>query len=328
MPTCFIRTALQAAAFTTLLLTSAAQAGNNYPERPITLVVGFPPGGGADAVARIVGDQLGRNLGQPIIIENKPGAGTTMASSQVAKSPADGYTILLAGVSLHGSDQYLFKSANYDAANSFTPITRLVSAPLLIGVSAKLPYQNVQDLVAAAKKAPGKMSYGHSGVGVFTHTTGLQFMTAAGIDVLAVPFRGGAQAIQAVGAGDVDMKFATPPSILPLAQAGKIRLIAVTQSERSKLFPELPAMKESGLGSFSQDFWFGLYAPAGLSEPIKAKLFAAAQKTLQDDKVREKLEKSGNAPSASESPEQFKTWALAQGKLALEYVKKSGATSN
>lgn len=310
------------------LASSACSVAAAYPEKPITLVVGFPPGGGADAIARIVADKLGKTLGQPIIIDNKPGAGTTLASSQVARAPADGYTLLLAGVSLHGADQYLFKSANYDPVKSFTPITRLASAPLLIGVSAKLPHQNVQQVIAAAKQAPGKMSYAHSGVGVFTHTTGLQFNSAAGIDVMPVPFRGGAQAIQAVGAGDVDITLATPPSILPLAKAGKIRLIGATSSERSPLFPELPGMKESGLPSFAYEFWFGLYAPAGLPDGVRTQLFEATARSLQDPAVKARLQTSGNSAAPSESPAQFEAWALQQGRVALDYVKQSGASAN
>lgn len=207
-----------------------------YPSRPITLVVGFPPGGGADAVARIVTDKLGKVLGQPVVVDNKPGAGTTLASDIVARAPADGYTLLLGSANLYGSDQLLYKSAKYDGVKDFTPISRWAVSPMLLAVRQGFPEQSVQGLIDLARKTPGKLTYSSSGTGVITHLAGLSFTQATAIDMLHVPYKGGAPSLQAVGAGDVDMTFGSPPSVLPLAQANKLRMLAVTTAERSPCF--------------------------------------------------------------------------------------------
>ena len=181
---------------------SAGAWAQAYPSRPVTLVIGFPPGGGADAVARIVTEKLGKLLGQPVVVDNKPGAGTTIASEFVARAPADGYTLLLGSANLYGSDQMLYKSAKYEGAKSFTPISRWSSAPMLLAVRKDFEAQSVRELVTQARAAPDKFSYSSSGAGVVTHLAGLSFAQANGIKMLHVPFKGGAPSIQAVGAGE------------------------------------------------------------------------------------------------------------------------------
>ena len=314
---------LVSASLVTVCGTAMAQA---YPSRPITLVVGFPPGGGADTVARIVAEPMGRILGQPIIVENKPGAGTTLASDQVARAPADGYTLLLGSANLYGSDQLLYKSARYDGVKSFTPISRLSSAPMLLAVKQDLPAKSVKELVAQAKRAPGKLTYSSSGVGVITHLAGLSFTQATDVDMLHVPYKGGAPSLQAVAAGDVDMTFGTPPSVLPLAQAGKLRVLASTGAQRSLLFPDLPGMKESGVDKFDFTFWFGLFGPAGMPPELAQKLFDASAEALKDPEVRARLEKQGNQAAPSASIDEFRTWALKQGAESKELTKRSGAS--
>ncbi|MDO5625169.1 MAG: tripartite tricarboxylate transporter substrate binding protein [Pseudomonadota bacterium] len=298
-----------------------------YPVRPITLVVGFPPGGGADTVARIVTERMSKVLGQPIVVDNKPGAGTTLAANQVVRAQADGYTLLLASASLYGSDQLLYKSARYDGAKDFTAISRWASSPLLLGVRQDLPSQSVKTLVAQARQAPGRLSYASSGAGVITHLAGLSFTQATKTEMLHVPFRGGAPAIQAVGAGDVDMTFGTPPSVLPMAQNGRLRLLAVTTAERSPLFPDLPGMKESGVEGYDFTLWFGLFGPRGLPQAIQDKLFHASVEALNDPEVQARLARQGNAAEPSASPKAFLEWALQQGEESKRLVERSGASA-
>ena len=317
-----IRTALGLA-----LITLCVNAmGQTYPTRPITLVVGFPPGGGADAVARLVSDKMSRILGQPIIIDNRAGAGTTIGSDLASKAPADGYTLLLGSASLYGSDQLLYKSVKYDGARSFTPISRWTSAPLLLAVNKDFSAQSVSDVIQQGLQNPGKLTYASSGSGVITHLAGLSFAKATGIDMLHIPFKGGAPAIQAVAAGDVQMTFGTPPSILPLAQAGKLRILAVTTAQRSVLFPALPGMAESGVKGYNYTFWFGLYGPAGLPADISKKLLNASTEALKDPEVKARLEKSGNESAPSVSSEEFREWALVEGRFHKELTLQSGAS--
>jgi tripartite-type tricarboxylate transporter receptor subunit TctC len=308
-----------------LLATAGTAFAQGYPARPITLVVGFPPGGGTDAVARTVGEKLGRVLGQPVVVDNRPGAGTTLASDFVAHAPADGYTLLLGSATLYGSDQLLYKSARYDGAKNFTPISRWASAPLVLAVRKDLPAQNVKELLALARSAPEKLSYSSSGVGVITHMAGLSFAQAAQVQMLHVPYKGGAPSVQAVAAGDADMTFATPPSVLPMVQAGKARLLAVTTQQRSPLFPNLPGMQESGVPGLDFAYAPGLFGPAGLAPEVVKKLFDASVQALADPDVKAQLEKQGNVAAPSASPEDFRSWVLREGEQAKALTARSGA---
>ena len=319
--------ALAALVCTTGASTSAFAQGGAYPNRPITLMVGFPPGGGADAVARIVSEKLGRVLNQSVVVDNRPGAGTTIASDLVARAQPDGYTLLLGSANLYGSDQSLYKSARYDGVKSFTPIARWAKSPMLLAVKKDFPAKDVKGLIELARKQPGKLTYASSGTGVVTHLAGASFAHAAGIDMLHIPFKGGAPSIQAVGAGDVDMTFGTPPSVLPMAQAGKLRLVAVTTAERSPLFPDLPSMKESGINGYDFSIWFGLYGPANLPADISKKLFEASAQVLSDPEVKAKLEKQGNVAWPTASMDEFKTWAIEDGKKYKAITDNSGAAA-
>jgi len=298
----------------------------SYPTHPITLVVGFPPAGGADTVARIVGERLSKALGQPVVIDNKPGAGTTLAATYVARAPADGYTLLMGAETLYGSDQLLYKSAQYDGAKDFTPITRWSSAPMLLAVRKDLAVKSVRDLIDLARQSPGKLTYSSSGIGGSPHLAGLSLAQASGIDMLHVPFKGGAASLQAVTAGDVDMTFGTPPSVLPMAQAGKLRILASTTAERSQLFPEIPGMKESGVDGYDYTFWFGLFGPAGLPPDVAKKLFDASMEALNDPDVQARLQKQGNEVAPSTSSGEFRAWAMKRGERHKELALRAGVT--
>ncbi|BEP67133.1 MULTISPECIES: Bug family tripartite tricarboxylate transporter substrate binding protein [unclassified Variovorax] len=308
------------------LLASAGALADTYPSRPITLLVGFPAGGGADTVARIVGDKLGKLLGQPIVIDNKPGAGTTIASDQVARAAPDGYTLLLGSANLYGSDKLLYKSVKYDGARSFVPISRWSSAPMLLAVNKDVSAKTVQALIAEARQNPGKLAYSSSGAGVVTHLAGLSFEKAAGVQMLHVPYKGGAPSIQAVAAGDVQLTFGTPPSVLPMAQGQKLRVLAVTSGQRSPLFPDVPSVAEAGVKGYDYTFWFGLFGPAGLPPEVAQKLFDASVAALNDPEVKARMEKSGNESAPSKSLAEFRAWALAEGAKSKELTERSGAS--
>ncbi|SDZ70171.1 Tripartite-type tricarboxylate transporter, receptor component TctC [Variovorax sp. YR266] len=308
------------------LLASAGALADSYPTRPITLVVGFPAGGGADTVARIVSDKMAKLLGQPVIIDNKPGAGTTIASDQVARAAPDGYTLLLGSANLYGSDKLLYKAVKYDGAKSFVPISRWSSAPMLLAVNKDVSAKTVQALIAEARQNPGKLAYSSSGTGVVTHLAGLSFEKAAGVTMLHVPYKGGAPSIQAVAAGDVQLTFGTPPSVLPMAQGQKLRVLAVTSGQRSPLFPDVPSIAEAGVKGYDYTFWFGLFAPAGLPPEMAQKLFDASVAALNDPDVKARMEKSGNESAPSKSLAEFRSWATAEGAKSKELTERSGAT--
>jgi tripartite-type tricarboxylate transporter receptor subunit TctC len=316
--------------FTKLLLAGAlavqatfavAQA---WPTKPIRLIIGFPPGGGADGVARPVAEALSRELGQPVIVENRPGAGTTIAASAAATAAPDGYTLFMHNSSIYGSLQAVFKDYRFQPKD-FTPISRWTTGALVVAVPSTLPVKTLEELIAMARAQPGKLNYASSGVGGGTHLPALLFVNAARLDMVHVPYKGGAPALQGVAAGETQITFATPPSALPLVKGGKLKLLAVTTAQRSKLFPELPTVAESGVPGYEYPFWFGLFGPAGLPEPIVARLFEASRKVLTDPELVKRLEATGNEATPSESVSEFRAWAAKDGALNAELTIASGA---
>ena len=310
----------------TALLASTCLAAD-YPSRPITLVIAFPPGGGADAVARPIADALGKELGQPVVIDNRPGAGMTMATRHVAKSAPDGYTLFMTSASHYGADKVLYKNLPYDG-KSFTPIAKWTTTPLVLAVSNQSGIQSVSDLIARAKAQPGKLTYASSGSGVAPHLAAMLFEQATATHMTHVPFKGGAPAVNAVAAGDVDLTFGTPPSIAPLAQAGKVKMLAVTSLDRSKALKDLPSINESGVKGFNYTFWFGLYGPAKLPEDVVNKLAKASAKVLAMPDIQQRVIASGNDVSPSASPREFSAWAQQEGTRLTGLMEKSGAKAD
>lgn len=309
-------------------LALAAQASfgvaQTWPTKPIKLIIGFPPGGGADAVARPIAEALSQELGQPVIVDNKPGGGTTIAAAAAATAAPDGYTLFMHNSSAYGSLQVTYKDFKF-SGKDYTPITRWTTAPLLVTVSNEVGVDSVAELVARAKAEPGKLNYASSGVGGGTHLPGLMFTRSAGVDIVHVPYKGGAAALQGIVAGETQLSFATPPSVLPLARAGRLKVIAVTSARRSSLFPELPTVAEGGVDGYEYTFSFSLFGPAGLPEPIVARLFEASRKVLADPKLRATLEASGNEATPSESPAAFREWVEADGARERELSAAAGA---
>ena len=294
----------------------------DYPTRPIRLLVGYTPAGAADYVARVFGEALSKELGQTVLVDNKPGAGSTLASAALAQAAPDGYTLGLATSTLYGIDQQLYK-ARYKATD-FTPVTRLTVSPLILAVNKNLNVSDIKTLVAKARAQAGKFNYSSSGIGGSPHLAGLQFEKATGVKMTHVPYKGGAPALQAVAAGEVELSFGTAASVLPMGTQGVVKMIGVTTPKPSAVAPGLPALAETGLPGFDFTFWFGLYGPAGLPDGIRDKLFAATAKVMADPQLRAKLASNGSEVSTSASPAEFGKWAAADGQSAVTRIEQAG----
>ncbi|MGY2488351.1 Bug family tripartite tricarboxylate transporter substrate binding protein [Cupriavidus sp. CP313] len=305
-------------------LTAGAATQTNYPTKPIRIVIGFPAGGGADNTARLYGDALSKELDQPVIVDNKPGAGTTIAAAAVAKALADGYTLYIATASVMGGDKVLYKNIKYEASD-FVPITRLVTAPIILGVNKGTGIKSVSDLVARAKARPGALNYSSSGNGVITHLAGVHFSNLAGVQMTHVPYKGGAPSAQAVAAGDVQLTFATAPSIKPMIDTGKVVPIAVTSALRSPANPNYPTIAEGGVKGYELSAWYGLFAPANTPPEIVNKLFAATSKVMANPELKKKFLAQGDEVATSTSVAEFKEYARHEGELGVKLAVLSGA---
>ena len=281
-----------------------AASAQDYPNKPIRIVVGFPPGGGSDLMARSVGDRLSTALNQPVIIENKPGAGSSIAASYVAQAKPDGYTILFGQAANLGVAPALRPTLNYDPLKSFAPITRLVSAPLVIVGPSTLQAKTLKELIAMAVAKPGALSYGSPGAGTAGHLAGEMFGSEANIKIVHVPYKGQAAAITDMIGGRIEMYFSTLAVVKPHVESGKIRAFAVTSSDRSPAFPTVPTVAEAGVPGFEIENWYGLVAPAGTPPAIIKRLNTEVVKILKDPKLVADLSKEGGNIRV-DTPEQF-----------------------
>ncbi len=315
------------AAALVLCSVGADALAQGYPNKPIRLVVGFSPGGAADVVARSIGEGLGRALGQPIVIENRAGAGSSIAADNVAKSVADGYSVLIASPAGISVNPALNPKLNYRPSD-LLPITKVSASPLLIVVNPATGIASVNELIAAAKKAPGKLNYATSGIGSAPHFGAVLFSRITGIEMVHVPYKGGGQAVMSVVAGETQVTFATPPSVLPMVRAGRLRALAVTNLERSPLMPELPGMAEAGVPEFSIAFWYGFFVPAGTPPDIVKKLFEATTIAAQRPEFKAALAREGTEVALSRSPEDFAAFLNEDSKFWVRLVKESGATAD
>ena len=307
-----------------LIIGCAAASAQTYPIKPIRLVVGFAPGGAADIISRAIGDPLGRALGQGIIIDNKPGAGSSLAVEFVAKSAPDGYTILIASQSGMIVNPAINKNVGYSIERDFAPITLVTSSPLVVAVNPALSARSVSELIVEAKKAPGKLNYASSGNGSVPHLALALFSALTGVEMVHVPYKSGGQSVQSVLAGDTQVTFATSPSVLPLVQAGRLRALAVTSRARSPLVPNLPGMEEAGLAGYDLSVWYGFFAPAGTPVEVVKRLFDATGLTLQNPKLKEILARDGTETVSSRSPEDFGAFVGRETKLWGPVIRNAG----
>lgn len=307
-----------------MMLAAVCQAGaQSYPSKPVRLLVGFAPGGAADYVARTVGEALGRTLGQPVVIENRAGAGSSIAADLVAKSPADGYTVLIASPAAISVNPALNPKLPYKPAD-LLPVTKLTASPLVIAVNPNAGIQNVRELVAKAKANPGGLNVATAGNGSATHLGAAQFAQVAGVKFTEIPYRGGGPAMQSLMAGDTQVYFGTPPSTLPHIQSGRVKGLGISAAERSGLFPDLPGMKEAGLPEYSLDFWYGFFVPAATPQPVVQKLFEATRAAMQQESVKAALAREGTEASLSRSPQDFAAFLVQDEKFWVKLVKDAG----
>ena len=276
------------------LVASSPAAAQPYPTKQIKLIVPLTPGSPVDVLARVTANHLGPRLGQTIVIENRPGAGSTLGTKVVASADPDGYTLLIAATSLVISS-VMYPNAGYDPIKSFAPVGMLARSPQTLVISPDVPAKTVQEFIAHAKANPGKLNFGY-GLGTLPHVLGEYFKVLTKTDIASIPYKGGANAITDMLGGRIQMNFGVPPTLLPLIQQGKIRALAVTTDARYKDMPDVPTMKESGLPDLSISFTAGLLAPAGTPEPVLQKLNSAINETLKSPELIAAMAKLGFEP--------------------------------
>jgi len=292
----------------------------DYPSKPIKLLVGFAPGGAADYVARVISEPLAKALGQSIIVENRAGAGSSIAADLAAKAAPDGYTLLLASPSAISVNPALNPKLTY-SAKDLTPVSKVTASPLVIAVNTATGIKSIPDLIARAKAEPGKLNYATSGNGSAPHLGGSLFLQLTGTDIQHIPFKGGSLAMQSVAAGDTQLTFGTPPSVLPMVQTGRLKAIGVSWPDSTDLVPGVPGMKESGLPDYSLDFWYGIFVPAGTHPLIVQKLFTAIKTAMNMPNVRSALAREGTDISVSASPQAFASFLTDDEKFWVKLVK-------
>jgi len=310
------------AAFSISLLFGAApaQAAQSYPTRPITMIVPFGPGGSADVYARILGEQLQKKFGQSVVIENKPGAGAVIGTTQVARAQPDGYTLLVMS-NTQTVNETLLKDKPYNLLKDFAPIAPINEASLVLVVNNDVKATSVQDLIALAKKVPGSLNYASSGVGTPYHIAGELFKTMTGTQAQHVPYKSSGQARTGVAAGEVSYMFDATATMKPLIQAGKVRALATTGKKRSSIFPDLPTLSEAGVAGYEANIWLGLIAPKGTPQEIIDTLNKAVSDIAADPAVKERWAQDGVTPMVM-NPQAFadyiKTDVARLRKIALD----------
>lgn len=304
--------------------TAHAADPKKYPERPVRVVVGFSAGGTTDVVARIMARELTAELGQSFVVDNKPGAGSNIATEQVARADADGYTLLFVAVT-SAINQTLYPKVRFDLVKDFAPIALGAKVPNVLVVNPSVPANNVQELIAYAKANPDKVSYASSGSGTSIHMAGELFKLRTGLKTQHIPYKGSSPAVTDLMAGQVQFMFDNMPSSWPHVMSGKLKALAVTTTKRSPTAPDLPTMEESGIKPFDVSSWFGLIAPAGTPPEVVAKLNAAMNKAFDKPEVKEAYAKLG-AVSEKNTPEQFGAFIKSEVASWAPVVKSSGAT--
>jgi tripartite-type tricarboxylate transporter receptor subunit TctC len=301
-----------------------AAAQSDYPNRPIRIVHGFTPGGISDLLARSIGAKVAASLGQQVLVEPRPGAGTTIASDFIAKAPGDGYTLFLQDITTHAINASLYRRLPYDSVRDFTPVTLVAASPLMLLVHPSLPVKSVKDLIALAKQRPNDISHASSGNGTIVHLAAEMLKSMADIKMVHVPYKGSPQAVAGLLGGEVAVSYSTMPSAVPNIKAGKLRGLAVTTPERSGAAPDVPTMKEAGLKDFELVLYSGILAPAGVPRPIVVKLNAEMGKAVRLPEVEQIFARVG-AVAFTNTPEAFaahiKSELVKLGKL----VELSGA---
>jgi tripartite-type tricarboxylate transporter receptor subunit TctC len=318
--------AFAAIVLTSVLASTAVRARDDYPSRPVQMIIPFSAGGPTDIVGRVMGAKMGELLGRQFVVENKTGAGGNIGAEAVAKATPDGYTILMATVSTNAINPGLYKHIPYDAVHDFAPLGRVGVTPTLLLVHPSIPATDVKSLIALIKANPGKYNYGSSGLGSILHLCGEEFKSlAGGLDITHVPYKGSAPMDTDLMGGQIAMAFDATPTALPLAKSGKLRALGAGMAKRVAAMPDLPTLQEQGLPGFECYTWNVLLAPAGTPKPIVDKLNAAINKSLADPAVSSALEKAGIDPTPGSTPETAADFVKAELAKWAPIIKASGA---
>jgi tripartite-type tricarboxylate transporter receptor subunit TctC len=316
---------LRAFVFALSLAAGIAHAADpSWPTRPIHFVVPYPPGGPLDTVARLTAQKVSADLGQPIVVDNKPGAGGNIGAEFVARAAPDGYTLLLGAVATHAINPTLYRSIPYDAQRDFEPVTQLASTPNVLIVNPSLPVKDVREFIAYAKAHPNQLNFGSGSTGSAGHLAGELFKRMAGVEMTHVPYKGAAPAMQDLMAGQVQLMFDNLASALGPIKGGKVRALAVTTAKRTPLAPDLPTIAESGLPGFDINTWFGVFVPAKTPKAIVERLHDEFVKALASPDVRSKMLALGAEPVGN-TPEQFAAYIRSEAQKYAKVVKASGA---
>ncbi len=322
------RTVLQAIAAVSLgaALVPAAFAAEAFPNKPITMVVPFVAGGTTDILARIVGQSLGEELGQPVIIDNRAGAGGNIGGQFAARAPADGYTIFMGTVGTHAINEWLYKKMPFSPNKDFAPLTRVANVPNLLVANPAQPFKNVKELISYAQAHPGQVNFGSSGSGSSIHLSGELFKMMAKVDMIHIPYKGSAPAVTDLLGNQIAIMFDNMPSAIQHVRSGKLRPLAVTTAKRSPELPDVPTVAEAGVPGYEATSWFGLFAPTKTPADVQAKLHAAIIKVLQKPDVIKKIGDQGGEV-VTESQAEFGKFIAAENEKWKQVVKTSGATA-
>jgi len=305
------------------LATGFQANAQTFPSKPIKILVGFAPGGNTDVVARIVAARMQDILGQPVIVDNKPGAGGVVATEIIAKATPDGYTLLMSSLGPHTVSPFLLKTIGYDPVTDLAPVSNVSVNALMLLVSPSIPVKSVPELIAYAKANPGKLNYGSSGVGSTTHLSGEVLASMAGIKLVHIAYKGGPPALAALLAGDVQFMFSNLSDALPQSKAGKLRALAVTTAKRVPQVPDMPTMAEFGMPGFDVAPWNGIVAPGRTPPEIVAKLSETIQRIVREQSFRDKMFEIGSDP-IGDTPEQFRATVLHDIQRWSKIVKDAG----
>ena len=306
------------------LAACASVQAQNYPSRPVRMIVGFPPGGGTDVVARIIAPGLSENLGQPVVIENRPGATGTVAAAMVAKSPADGYTIMMGHVSVNAIAPSLFPNLQYNVLKDFAPITLAASVPHFVVVHPSLPVHSIRELVAYAKERPGKLSFPSAGNGSTPHLAGEIYKSKAGVDLVHVPYKGTGQSIQDLLAGQHQVGFDTVPASSGYVRSGRMRVLGVSSAKGIPEYPDVPTVAEAGVTGYEVITLYGVFAPGGTPPAIVNRLHAEIAKAMEVPATRARLAEAGADGSVTRSPEEFAAIVRADAARYAKIIKDAG----
>ena len=296
----------------------------DYPERPVTILVGFPPGGPSDVLARIVAKKLSELLGQPFVIDNRPGAGGNVAGEIAAHAEPDGYTLLMGNNSILATNASLYAKIDFDPEKDFAPISLIGTQANILVVNPNVPANTMAELITLAKANPGKLNFASSGYGAAAHLAGELFKTMANVDIVHVPYKGAGPALQDVISGQDQMMFATAASVVGMIKSGQVRALAVTTLKRTAILPDIPTIDELGIKGFEATTWHGLVAPSGTPKDVIATLYRAVTAALGDPEVRQQLATLG-VDIAGDTPDEFSAYIRAEIPKWAEVIKASGA---